>query len=128
VVEYDVNTGSFSLYLLLINLEGKSISFSGTGSYLVSTTLLTEEISTYTIGAGADIIVNIETEHETLWDDSIDDIMQDESLLEDVWDDGSGTWIENDYRVETAGGTVTMTLHGLTELVVRSSFFKVTMH
>jgi len=127
VLDNDVFTGSMSLYILLINLEGESVSFSGTGSYLVSTTLLTEEISSYTISAGNDIIVTIQTDHGEMWENTIDDIMEGEGLVKDVYDEVGGTWTNHDYRVEIVGGTATLTVRGLTELVVRSSFFRVAM-
>ncbi|MGA1819598.1 MAG: hypothetical protein ACMUHU_01170 [Thermoplasmatota archaeon] len=127
VLDNDVFTGSMSLYFLLINLEGESVSFSGTGSYLISTTLLTEEISSYAVSAGTDIIVTIETSHGDVWENTVDDIMEGEGLVKDVYDEVGGTWTNNDYRVEIAGDTVSLTVRGLTELVVRSSFFRVTM-
>jgi hypothetical protein len=126
VLDRDVNTGSMSLYLLLMNLEGQSVSFTGTGSYLISSTLLTEEISSYSIAGGTDIIVTIDTDLGQIWEDTLDDIMQEESLVKDV-PDGGGGWINNDYRVEQGAGSVTLTVRGLTDLVVRSSFFRVTM-
>jgi hypothetical protein len=126
VLDRDVNTGSMSLYMLLMNLEGESVSFTGTGSYLISTTLLTEEVSSYSIAGGTDIVVTIDTDLGQIWEDTIVDIMEEESLVQDV-PDGGGGWIDNDFRVEQGAGSVTLTLRGLTDLVVRSSFFRITM-
>lgn len=125
VVDNDQNSETLKLYILLTNLEGQSVSFSGTGSYLISTTLLVGEVSSYPIASGTDIIITLETDHGALWEGIIDDIMGDEGLVKDVYD--GATWTNHDYRVEISGGTLTLTVRGLTELIVRSSFFRVEM-
>ena len=121
IVDNDPTLSSTSLYILLISLEGQDVSFSGTGSYMVSSTLLSEESSTYTIGAGTDIVIDISTEYGTLWEDTLDGMMADEGLTKGI-----------DYSVvhgtDVDGNpVVTFTFTSLTELVLRSSFFRITM-
>lgn len=128
VVDNDPTLGTTSLYILLVNLEGQSISFSGTGSYMVSSTVLLSESSTYSIGGGTEISVTLSTDYGTLWEVTMDDIMIDEGLNK-----GTDPIVDpKDYMVTQGvdidgNPTVTFTFYTLTELVVKSSFYRISM-
>ena len=120
IVDRDSGTGDIRVYVLLINLEGDTISYTGTGSYMITTTLLTEESSTYEFPSGNDIVFTIETRYGQVWESTVDDMMDGQGLIK-----GDG----NDYNVSYDPSTelFVLTVFDVDELVVRSSFFMVTV-
>ncbi|MFW3145807.1 MAG: hypothetical protein ACMUIE_03230 [Thermoplasmatota archaeon] len=117
IVDRDSGTGDIRVYVLLINLEGDTVSYTGTGSYMITTTLLTEESSTYEISAGTDVRITMDTAYFEVWETAVDDMMAQETMTKGV-----------DYTlVEDAGGDMVLTISGVDDLVVRSSFFRVSM-
>jgi hypothetical protein len=117
VVDNDPGSGTLSLYVLLVSIEGQSLSFSGTGSYMVSTTLLTEEISNYDLEAAPrDISLNIDTDYPALWEETIDTMMEDEGLVKDT-----------DYTVTVGADSVLITIDDITDLIIRSAYFRVAL-
>jgi hypothetical protein len=128
IIDNDPNLGETSLYILLINLEGQSISFSGTGSYMISSTILSEESSTYAVGAGTDIVLSFMTDYGTLWEDTADDMMTDEGLTKGTDPVTDPQDYTVDHGVDIDGNNiVTFTFYTLSELVVKSSFYRIAM-
>lgn len=112
LVDRDTATSDIRLYVLMQNLQGTEIGFSGTGSYMVKTSLLTAEFSEYTLG-DVDITIDIETEHDDLWQDIFDDMMTEQNIP------------STDYSTSYAGGIFSFTLESVDEMSVRTSFFKI---
>lgn len=128
VIDNDPNLGETSLYILLISLEGQSISFSGTGSYMVSSTILSEESSTYAVGAGTDIVMTFMTDYGPLWESTIDDMMTEEGLTKgtDPITDPQDYTVVHGTDID-GNAIITITYSTLSELVVRSSFYRISM-
>jgi hypothetical protein len=91
---------------------------------MLSTSLLTEESSDYQFGdpassgSGEDISIEIETDHGTVWQDTIDDMMASESLS------SPGAYLAS---YDDVSGTFTFTVYDVNLLTVKTAFFKVTM-
>ena len=117
IVNKDRGTGDLMVYVLLQTMQGTDVSFTGTGSYMVSTSLLTEESSTYALG-GQTVVLEVRTEYDEVWENAIDDIMLENSLTS-----------PGDYGVtyDTATETLTLTIQNVDELSVRTAFFQITM-
>lgn len=112
LVDRDTGTGDIRVYVLLSNLQGSEIGFSGTGSFMVRTSLLTAEFSEYSLG-GVDVTIDIETEHEDLWEEIADDMMEEQGIP------------DTDYSTSYAGGLFSFTIENVDDLSLRTSFFKV---
>ncbi|MFO8051849.1 MAG: hypothetical protein R6V01_09160 [Thermoplasmatota archaeon] len=121
LVDKDQGTGKLRVYVLLQNLKGADVGFTGTGSYMLSTSLLTEESSDYDLGEenGQTITIEVRTEHHQVWSDTIEDIMTEESL----------TSTNGDYATsyDENSETFTLTIYEVNILNVRTAFFKMTM-
>ena len=136
VLNRDGNTEDTTLYLMLITLEGETRSDSGTGSYMIKTTLLSEETISYPMGSRdvnnaivdrSDIKLSITTDHPTLWSDLFADMALDEGFVEDVGLDGYTNGNPPEYSIDstTTPGTVEVTLYGMVgELILRSTVFE----
>ena len=135
VINRDPNTEETTIYIMLITLEGETRSDSGTGSYMIKTTLLSEQTTYYpmgsrnpdnTINTRSDIRLSITTDHSSLWVDIFTDMAVEEGLVEN---DGDDYVLGDDpeYLIDstTTPGTVTLTLYGMVgDLVLKSTVFE----
>ncbi|MGA1821684.1 MAG: hypothetical protein ACMUIG_04080 [Thermoplasmatota archaeon] len=80
IVTKDDTTDEVVMYLLLTTIEGDDQSYSGTGTYMISMTLLSEELSSYTIAPGTTLTLTVNTDYNTLWEDLFVGIMNDEGI------------------------------------------------
>ncbi len=133
VINRDPNTEETTIYLMMITLEGETRSDSGTGSYMIKTTLLSEETTHYpmgshnpdnTINTRSDIRLAITTEYSSLWTDVFTNMAAEEGL---VGSDGDAYVFGDtpEYLITTAAGTVTLTLYGMVgDLALKSTVFE----
>ncbi len=135
VVNRDPNTEETTIYVMLITLEGETRSDSGTGSYMIKTTLLSEQTTYYPMGSRdtdntiltrSDIQLTITTEYASLWADVFTDMAVEEGL---VLSDGNA-YVDGDppeYSVDTTttSGSTIFTLYGMVgDLVLKSTVFE----
>ncbi|MCK5773413.1 MAG: hypothetical protein KAH57_06455 [Thermoplasmata archaeon] len=135
VINRDPNTEETTIYVMLITLEGETRSDSGTGSYMIKTTLLSEQTTYYPMGSRdisnvitdrSDISLSITTDHSSLWTDIFTDMATGEGIVESDGD----AYVFGDtpeYLIDstTTPGTVTMTLYGMVgDLVLKSTVFE----
>ncbi|MBN1390777.1 MAG: hypothetical protein JXA22_09075 [Candidatus Thermoplasmatota archaeon] len=105
------------VYVLLQNIQGTDVGFSGAGSYMISSSLLVEESSDYAL-EDQTITIVIHTEQEEVWQKTIDDMLSEESLS------SPGDYVTV-YDANT--GTFTITIYNVDSLSVKMTFFRVTM-
>ncbi len=134
VINREPNTEDTTLYLMLITLEGETRSDSGTGSYMIKTTLLSEQTTYYPMGARdvnnvitdrSDIRLTITTDYPTLWTDVFTDMAVEEGFIAEDGDAAYTPGNPPEYLISSAGGTVTLTLYGMVgDLVLKSTVFE----
>jgi len=118
VLRTDQDTGDLTLYMMAITIEGNDQSFSGTGSYLARTTLLSSQPSEYELDALTVISIEITTGYQSLWTDLFTEMAQENSLVDGV-----------DYSISNgkdANGnpSVTLTLNTLDVIDIRTSIYQ----
>jgi len=117
VLTRDETTGDVVMYLLLTTLEGDDQSYSGSGTYMVSLTLLSEEISTYTITAGTTLMLTIDTAYNTLWEDVFVSMLTEEGVP------------PGDYSTDTGiPGEFSIDIDNVDRLEVRTAVFKLAVN
>jgi hypothetical protein len=67
--------GSVMVYMLLSTFEGTDRSITGTSSHMVTTTLLSEEVSTWNVPVDRAVEISITTENGDVWADLFTDMM-----------------------------------------------------
>lgn len=113
VLTREETSGDVVLYLLLSTLDGDDQSYSGSGTYMISMTLLSEEIYSYTITAGTTLTLTVETDYNTLWEDIFVHMMNDEGVP------------AGDYSTDTSVvGEFSIDIDNVDKLEVRTSVFK----
>lgn len=80
VIRTDTETGDTTLFFMVITIEGVGQSFSGTGSYLSTTTLLSAQSTDYDISPATIVSIDITTDYSSLWTDMIDAMAAENSL------------------------------------------------
>ena len=118
VLRTDPDTGETTLYIMVITLEGVGQSYSGTGSYLATTTLLSAQSTEYEIDAVTTISIDITTEYSSLWTDFINSMAAENSLSS-----------PGDYTITTGTDTngnpnMTLTFITLDTLQIRTTLFR----
>jgi len=119
ILDDDLNTGDRVLYVLLATIEGDLRSYSGSETYMISMTLLSEVTSSYDISA-ASAVVDVITDHNATWQDHFTEMCQVQGVpLSDLdlstYQDGDG----ND--------VLRMSLDGIDRLEVKSAVFRMTV-
>lgn len=113
VLTREETSGDVVLYLLLSTLEGDDQSYSGSGTYMISMTLLSEELYSYTITAGTTLTLTVETDYNTLWEDIFVHMMNDEGVP------------AGDYSTDTSVvGEFSIDIDNVDQLEIRTSVFK----
>lgn len=80
VIRTDPETGDTTLFFMVITIEGVGQSFSGTGSYLSTTTLLSAQSTDYDISPATIVSIDITTDYSSLWTGMIDSMAAENSL------------------------------------------------
>jgi hypothetical protein len=120
VLRTDPETGETTLYLMVLTLEGDDQSFSGTGSYLSTTTLLSSQSTDYQV-TGDVISIDITTEYGNLWTDLIDTMASENSLDPADYSVATGT---------DANGNpnITVTFNTLDVVEIRNTLYQVAIN
>jgi hypothetical protein len=84
VIRTDPDTGETTMYLMVMTIEGEGQSFSGTGSFLTTTTLLSAQSAQYEIDAATTISMDITTQYANLWDDLITEMAVESGMTDTV--------------------------------------------
>jgi hypothetical protein len=116
VVNDDLNTGTRVLYILLTNIEGDVRSYSGSETYMVSMTLLSEVISGYDITATG-IRLEITTDLTNVWQEHFTGMVQDEGIP--LGDLSFTTFLDGN-----GNNVLRVTLNDIDRLEVRNAIFK----
>jgi hypothetical protein len=116
VVNDDINSGQRIMYILLTTIEGDVRSYSGSETYMISMTLLSEAIFGYDITAGG-VRIDIRTDLTSVWEQHFTEMVDSEgipmgNLSFATYMDGGG---HNVLRV---------TLNDIDRLEVRNAIFK----
>jgi len=124
VIKRDENTDQTTIFISLFILEGQDVSVSGTQSYMISSTLLSEEGSEYDIAAGTDITITIMTERVLLWTDTLRETAEEQGLVE-----GAGNDFEISSGTDVLGNPfVSFVIHDLDIMKIRSSVFSLDVY
>ncbi|MEA3558159.1 MAG: hypothetical protein U9R75_02795, partial [Candidatus Thermoplasmatota archaeon] len=117
LIDRDTGTSEIRVYVLLQSIRGTKVGYTGTGSYMISTSLLMEESSTYELG-GDTVVITIETEYDGVWQSTVDGLMAEEGLLSPA-----------DYSISYDAVTeiFSLTINSVDHLSVKTAFFKVGM-
>ncbi len=117
-VSRDVNSNEVVLYIMASTIEGDVQSYTGTGTYMVSTTLLSQTISSFEVSAGSSITINMITEYGTIWKDHIEGMMSRIGFT--TYTTEIGTDLDGEPTFE-------VTSTGIDRMEIRSAVFKVTV-
>ncbi len=81
------NTGEVIFFILMPTIEGVDQSYTGTSTYLVSTTLVSEEKTDYYMGPGTSTIFRVTSEYADIWYSHIRTMAISEGLVEGAAND-----------------------------------------
>jgi hypothetical protein len=116
VVNDDINSGVRILYILLTTIEGDVRSYSGSETYMLSLTLLSETISAYDITA-AGVQIDITTDFTQVWQDHFTRMVQDEGIP--IGDLSFSTFLDAQNH-----NVLRVTLNNIDHLEIRNAIFK----
>jgi hypothetical protein len=118
VFTHDTNTGELDVYAITQIYNGDSRTYSGTSTYFVEFTLLSEEVSTVSPGA-VPVTITLYTSYLQLWQEKLTEMLTEESLVDGV-----------DYTLDISGGDhidLVFAAGKVTDLTTRSVVFKLTV-
>ncbi|MDG6224506.1 MAG: hypothetical protein QCI82_03235 [Candidatus Thermoplasmatota archaeon] len=116
VLNDDLNTGRRVLYLLLSTIEGDVRSYSGSETYMIRMTLLSEVMATYDI-TSASFVIEVVTEHGSLWEAHFRAMALDESIP--AGDLSFTSFVDAD-----GNNAIRITVSGIDQLILRNAIFK----
>lgn len=121
VLRTDPDTGETTLYIMIMTIEGNEQSFSGTGSYLATTTLLSSQSTDYNIDPADVISIDITTQYGVLWTDLINTMASENSIPPADYSVTSGT---------DANGNpnITLSLNTLDVLEIRTPLYQIAIN
>lgn len=120
IVNDDINSGQRILYILLSSIEGDIRSYSGSETYMISMTLLSEAIFGYDVSAEG-VRIDIRTDLSGVWEDHFTKMFDDEgiplgNLSFSTYLDGGGHEV------------LRVTLNDVDRLEVRTAIFKMSVN
>jgi hypothetical protein len=84
VMRTDPNTGDVILYMTVLTIEGVGQSYSGTGTYMITSTLFSSQSSEYSIDAATIISIDITTNYDQIWTELFTEMADENSLVSGV--------------------------------------------
>ena len=118
------NTGEVVFFIMMPTIEGADQSYTGTSTYLVSTPLVSEEKTDYSMGPGTSTIFRMTSKHADIWYSHIRTMAISEGLVE-----GAG----NDFIVSTGvdvdgNDYFEMILFNIDRIEVRTAIYRVSIN